>query len=207
MENLKDHIKSYWTKRAPSFVEQRLREFESEKRGLWLKEIARYLPKKNTLRILDVGTGTGFLACLLAAEGHTVMGIDLTSEMISRAKAFAKAVKAPAKFLVMDAECPDFPPDRHFIRHDPGRVLDDFFDVAAKPPAQHIDIHKIPDVFAAAAFSQIFEQCAFVSPFFPDRMVDRGELRTERRILRIDRPQSQLRILQRSSELPPCRHR
>jgi len=111
MENLKDHIKSYWTKRAPSFVEQRLREFESGKRGLWLKEIARYLPKKNTLRILDVGTGTGFLACLLAAEGHTVMGIDLTSEMISRAKAFAKAVKAPAKFLVMDAECPDFPPE------------------------------------------------------------------------------------------------
>ena len=43
MDNLKDHIKSYWTKRAPSFVEQRLREFESGKRGLWLKEIARYL--------------------------------------------------------------------------------------------------------------------------------------------------------------------
>ena len=111
MDNLKDHIKSYWTKRAPSFVEQRLREFGSGKRGLWLKEIARCLPKKKSLRILDVGTGTGFLACLLAAEGHTVTGIDLTREMIARAEEFAKAVKAPAKFLVMDAECPDFPPE------------------------------------------------------------------------------------------------
>ena len=111
MENLKDHIKSYWTKRAPSFVQQRLREFESDKRGLWLSEIARYLPQGKRLRILDVGTGTGFLACLLAAEGHEVTGIDLTGEMIDRAKIFANTVNVPAEFLVMDAECPDFPPE------------------------------------------------------------------------------------------------
>ncbi len=111
MEQLKDHIKSYWTKRAPSFVRQRSREFESPKRGLWIRELSRYLPERKRLRILDVGTGTGFLACLLAAEGHTVTGIDLTSEMISRAKKFAKSVNVPASFLVMDAECPDFPPE------------------------------------------------------------------------------------------------
>ena len=111
MKNLKERIKNYWARRVPSFVRQRLREFESEKRGLWLAEIARYLPKGKPLRILDVGTGTGFFACLLAAEGHTVTGIDLTAEMISRAEEFAKAVKVPAKFLVMDAECPNFPPE------------------------------------------------------------------------------------------------
>lgn len=111
MEKLKDHIKNYWTKRAPSFVRQRLREFESPKRGLWLRELSRYLPKEKRLRILDVGTGTGFFACLLAAEGHEVIGIDLTQSMISRAEDFAKAVKIPVKFLVMDAERPDFPPE------------------------------------------------------------------------------------------------
>lgn len=111
MENLKDHIKSYWTRRAPSFLQQRLREFESEKHGLWLAEIVRYLPKGKPLRILDVGTGTGFLACLLAAEGHTVTGIDLTADMVSRAETFARTVDVPARFLVMDAECPDFPPE------------------------------------------------------------------------------------------------
>ena len=45
MENLKDHIKSYWTRRAPSFLQQRLREFESEKRGLWLAEIVDLLSR------------------------------------------------------------------------------------------------------------------------------------------------------------------
>ena len=111
MENLKDHIKSYWTKRAPSFVAQRLREFESEKRELWLREISRYLPQGKRLRILDVGTGTGFLACILAAEGHTVTGVDLTAEMISRAEDFAKTINVPVNFLVMDAESPSFPPE------------------------------------------------------------------------------------------------
>ena len=111
MENLKDHIKSYWTKRAPSFVAQRLREFESEKRALGLREISRYLPQGKRLRILDVGTGTGFLACILAAEGHTVTGVDLTAEMISRAEDFAKTINVPVNFLVMDAESPSFPPE------------------------------------------------------------------------------------------------
>ncbi len=111
MENLKDHIKSYWTRRAPSFVEQRLREFESPKRALWEAEFARHLPKEKPLRILDVGTGTGFFACLLAARGHEVTGIDLTGEMISRAEDFAKTMDIPVEFLVMDAECPAFPPE------------------------------------------------------------------------------------------------
>ena len=109
MKNLKERIKNYWARRVPSFVRQRLREFESEKRGLWLAEIARYLPKGKPLRILDVGTGTGFLACLLAAEGHTVTGIDLTAEMVSHAETFVRTVDVPARFFVMDAECPDFP--------------------------------------------------------------------------------------------------
>ena len=111
MKNLKDRIKNYWTRRVPSFLRQRLREFESEKRGLWLTEIARWLPKGKPLRILDVGTGTGFLACLLAAEGHTVTGIDLTAEMVAHAEQFAKTVDVPAQFRVMDAESPDFPPE------------------------------------------------------------------------------------------------
>ena len=109
MEKLKDHIKSYWTRRAPSFVRQRLREFESPKHALWLREFERYLPTRKPLRILDVGTGTGFFACILAAEGHEVTGVDLTQEMVSRAEAFAQSAGVSAKFLVMDAEAPDFP--------------------------------------------------------------------------------------------------
>ena len=65
---IKGRIARYWSKRAEGFETQRLREYESEKRERWLSEFRKYLPAGRRLRILDVGTGTGFFACLLAAE-------------------------------------------------------------------------------------------------------------------------------------------
>lgn len=38
-------------------------ELENEMGQKWLREIERLLPEKEHLRILDVGTGTGFLRC------------------------------------------------------------------------------------------------------------------------------------------------
>ena len=54
-----------------------------------MREFRRYLPQGRPLRILDVGTGTGFFAFLLAAEGHCVTGIDLTPGMVEEARRFA----------------------------------------------------------------------------------------------------------------------
>ena len=86
MERLKETITDYWTQRAEGFQEQRIREFESEKHKRWMEEFHKYLPTQKPLRILDLGTGTGFFAFLLAEEGHTVTGIDLTPDMIKGAK-------------------------------------------------------------------------------------------------------------------------
>lgn len=46
---------------------------------------------------------------LLAKEGHQVTGIDLTPDMITHAKELAEEEKANCRFMVMDAEAPDFP--------------------------------------------------------------------------------------------------
>ena len=109
MELLKHRVTHYWSHRAEAFETQRLREYDSEKRDRWLAEFSRYLPQGKPLRILDIGTGTGFFACLLAAEGHTVTGIDLTPEMIQRAEHMASVLGVEADFRIMDAESPDFP--------------------------------------------------------------------------------------------------
>ena len=109
MEPIKNRVKRYWSRRAEGFEVQRLREYDSEKRERWLTEFRRYLPQGNPLRILDVGTGTGFFACLLAAEGHEATGIDLTPEMIERARHSAAVLGQDVRFLLMDAEEPDFP--------------------------------------------------------------------------------------------------
>lgn len=108
MEPIKHRIAHYWSHRAKDFEDQRIREFFSEKRELWLKEIRPYLPEKETLRVLDVGTGTGFFAFLMAAEGHDATGIDITEEMIEGAKRTAEYLDLPASFHVMDAENPEF---------------------------------------------------------------------------------------------------
>ena len=74
-----------------------------------MAELKKYLPEKKNLRILDVGCGTGFFTILLAKEGHQVTGIDLTPDMITHAKELAEEEKADCRFMVMDAEAPDFP--------------------------------------------------------------------------------------------------
>ena len=109
MELIKHRVAHYWSHRAESFETQRLREYDSEKRERWLAEFRRYLPKDRVLRVLDIGTGTGFFACLLAAEGYETIGIDLTPDMIAHAEHMASVLGQDVSFRIMDAENPDFP--------------------------------------------------------------------------------------------------
>lgn len=111
MEQIKRRVTHYWSHRAEGFETQRLREYESEKKDRWLAELHRYLPKDKPLRALDIGTGTGFFACLLAEEGHESTGIDLTPEMVDHARHMAAVLGLDARFQIMDAESPEFPPE------------------------------------------------------------------------------------------------
>ena len=109
MEPLKQRITAYWDQRSDAFCELRMRELNGPKRDRWLAEIRRFLPAhEGPLRVLDLGTGTGFFAFLFASEGHEAIGIDLTESMIEKAKESAAALGLDAAFYVMDAENPQF---------------------------------------------------------------------------------------------------
>ena len=69
METIKHRVTHYWSHRAESFEAQRLREYDSEKRARWLAEFFRYLPQGRKLRVLDIGTGTGFFCLPVCRRG------------------------------------------------------------------------------------------------------------------------------------------
>lgn len=106
-DDRKQKITEYWIKRSDSFQEQRRAELHDDIAQRWLKEILQYVPKKK-LKILDVGCGSGFFTILMAQQGHEVIGVDLTADMITRAKELAAEEKADCTFQVMDAENLEF---------------------------------------------------------------------------------------------------
>ena len=72
---LDGRIRRYWTRRSDAFGQVRREELQSDKSSLWRAEILPWLPRREdgtALRILDLGTGAGFFAILLAQAGCTV---------------------------------------------------------------------------------------------------------------------------------------
>ncbi|GAA1924675.1 class I SAM-dependent methyltransferase [Nocardioides hwasunensis] len=111
--DLQDSINTYWTERAPSYDAYQQR---PERRDLdvevWGRAWSAALPAAPA-EVLDVGTGSGHVARLLAGLGHRVTGIDLSPGMLEiathHAEADAGPGRTPPRFLAGDAVDPDFP--------------------------------------------------------------------------------------------------
>lgn len=108
---IEQRVKDYWTQRSHDFGTVRKNELENEMGQRWLYEIERFLPEGGSLDILDVGTGTGFFAVLLAQQGHRVEGIDLTPAMLEEARTLAKQRNLDIAFREMDAQNLAYPDD------------------------------------------------------------------------------------------------
>jgi 2-polyprenyl-3-methyl-5-hydroxy-6-metoxy-1,4-benzoquinol methylase len=53
-------------------------------------------------RVLEVGTGTGALTVLLAANGYSAVGIDIDAGVVSEARRFAEHFRTDCRFEVAD---------------------------------------------------------------------------------------------------------
>ena len=106
--DVKEKVKSYWTKRSDSFSKHKHAEMHSEKNKLWREEFKNKLGEK-PLKILDVGCGAGFFEAVLAPMGYDITGIDLTPEMVEKGKDILKRHNIKAELFVGDGEEPDFP--------------------------------------------------------------------------------------------------
>jgi SAM-dependent methyltransferase len=103
-----DEIRDVWDAEAATFDDEPDHGLRDPiTRGAWRDLLLGHLPPAPA-RVADLGCGTGTLSVLLAGEGYDVTGVDLSPEMILRAR--AKAAGHDATFAVGDAADPDLPP-------------------------------------------------------------------------------------------------
>ncbi|GAB2743681.1 hypothetical protein GCM10027174_16770 [Salinifilum aidingensis] len=101
-----DTIVDYWDERARSGYDQQ--PGQNPARPAWRERIAPLVAEAAgpRARVLDSGCGTGFLARLLAAEGHRVTGQDASPGMLAVARENAAADGVAATWLVGTADEP-----------------------------------------------------------------------------------------------------
>ncbi|HEV7508763.1 MAG TPA: class I SAM-dependent methyltransferase [Thermoanaerobaculia bacterium] len=99
---LKKTIAGYWDGRSAGFERTQGIRNRLQKEGWtgFLSGTVGEPPKA----VLDVGTGTGFLALLLSEMGHRVKGLDLSPGMVEQARRNAAERGLTAEFAVGDAE-------------------------------------------------------------------------------------------------------
>ena len=101
---MKKIINKYWSKGADSYNKYVRREMQSRREKKAWQEIFTEVLGKERLNLLDVGTGPGIVAFLLAELGHDVTGVDLSEEMLRKAMENATHFDLPVEFKQGDAE-------------------------------------------------------------------------------------------------------
>jgi ubiquinone/menaquinone biosynthesis C-methylase UbiE len=111
-EDTQKNVTGFWSAIAPGYEEHpgNVAEPGTAEHAAWLDAVREALPPAPS-DVLDVGTGTGFLAFLAANLGHRVTGVDLAEPMLTVAREQAASSDNPPRFLIGDAVSPDFPPE------------------------------------------------------------------------------------------------
>ncbi len=103
---VKECLRVYWD--AISRDYERIRGCRSyEEKNAWKRSFQKHLNLRKG-KILDVGTGTGFVARILAEMGHEVTAIDISEKMIEVARRVARKEGQSIDFRVGDAENLEF---------------------------------------------------------------------------------------------------
>lgn len=116
-EPLIEEIEEYWTNRAEGYSEVNQKELAGEQKEKWLRvlqqKIKNHFPTKKPqeIKVLDIGTGPGFFAIILATAGYQVTAVDYTEAMLEEARDNAGALAEQIHFQRMDGQQLDFAPE------------------------------------------------------------------------------------------------
>ncbi len=102
---IKEKIRAFWDNSHQNYDAVAAHGVHSEiEKEMWRKGMTTLMGPEKNLKILDIGTGTGFLALLLAKMGYNVTGADWAASKILQAKEKATSSNIAVQFQVQDAE-------------------------------------------------------------------------------------------------------
>jgi ubiquinone/menaquinone biosynthesis C-methylase UbiE len=81
-----DDIRNEWARLAGGYDRRTTRGLLTPRAAVLWQRVIHKLIGVDAKDVLDVGTGTGLLAVEIAKAGHRVVGVDLTPEMLERAR-------------------------------------------------------------------------------------------------------------------------
>lgn len=101
---MKEAIERHWSSDANNYNKSIKITLKSEETKRHWQEIFTEALGKGRLKVLDVGTGPGIVAFLLAELGHDVTGVDFSQGMIRNAFKNRESLGLPVDFRIGDAE-------------------------------------------------------------------------------------------------------
>lgn len=106
---LEQRIETYWDGRADRYNELVKWEMVCWKKQAWESLLRKYAGEQENIKVLDVGTGSGFFAILMAGMNYSVTAIDKCEELLKEARQNAVSAGTNIRFLKADAHDVDLP--------------------------------------------------------------------------------------------------
>ncbi len=105
MTDTDNRIAAYWATRAEGYSDRTEDELAGPRGKLWAARLKTALAAAPEGPVLDLGCGPGLFALLAARTGRRVTGLDVTPEMLERARENRRkhAPEAEAEFIQGDA--------------------------------------------------------------------------------------------------------
>lgn len=105
----RERIDRYWAQRAEEFSGLRMKDYGGVMRGNYEAILREHMPDVANGTALDLGTGAGFFAMIMAGLGWRVTAIDYSAEMLEEAERnAAEHGFGDISFLRMDAQALTF---------------------------------------------------------------------------------------------------
>jgi SAM-dependent methyltransferase len=137
VRDLQDRINEFWSWRGNSGQPGDLAIRNEQELKTWMGVLQPLLPPPPA-DVVDLGTGQGFLALVMAALGHRVRGFDLAQGQLDRAREYAVQSTNPPDFGLGDAAAPPLEPasmdalasrDVLWTLLDPAKAFDNWYKI------------------------------------------------------------------------------